>query len=136
MQRSFSAFPDGLPGAGLLILRSVAAFSGIGHAIPRLTDPFLGPLDALSATVAIASSLAVLVGGWTRGSAAVLAVGAASLWFPRDSDGLVPTVAAALPTIAITIAIALLGPGAFSIDARRFGPREIVISRDVRPRKP
>jgi len=40
---------------------------------------------------------------------------------------------ALLPIIAIAGAIALLGPGAFSIDARLFGWKEIVIPPACRP---
>jgi hypothetical protein len=41
--------------------------------------------------------------------------------------GLFQTNQTLLNVIVLTIAIALLGPGAFSIDARRFGLREIFI---------
>lgn len=40
-----------------------------------------------------------------------------------------------LNLIVLTAAIALLGPGAFSLDARMFGRREILIPHTTRPSK-
>ena len=83
----------------------------------------------MSGIVSIMSSLAVLVGFFTPASATILALTVAWFWFPVHAEVLRLGVPAALMTIAIAVAISLLGPGAFSIDARLFGPREILISR-------
>lgn len=86
----------------------------------------------MSGIVSIMSSLAVLVGFFTPASATILALTVAWFWFPVHAEVLRLGVPAALMTIAIAVAISLLGPGAFSIDARLFGPREILISRGAR----
>ena len=86
----------------------------------------------VSAALSIVSSLAVLAGLFTPASATVLAVTIAWFWFPVHAEVLRVGVPAALMTIAVAMAICLLGPGAFSIDARLFGPREIIIPRDSR----
>jgi uncharacterized membrane protein YphA (DoxX/SURF4 family) len=132
VHRFFSPFPDGRPGVGLLLLRAVAALTAIGYAVARLSDPPTRTLDMLSAALSIASSLALLVGLFTAGSAVLLAVAFAWLSFPLHAGALPHYLPAALLTIADAVAISLLGPGAFSVDARLFGPREIVIPRDTR----
>ncbi len=132
MQRFFSSFPDGRLGAGLLLLRAIASLPGISLIVSRLTGPSTAPLDLASGVLSIASGVAVLVGLFTPASATILAVTVAWFWFPVHADVLRLGVPAALMTIAVAVAISLLGPGAFSIDARLFGPREIVISRGAR----
>jgi uncharacterized membrane protein YphA (DoxX/SURF4 family) len=132
VQRFFSSFPDGRFGAGLLLLRAIASLVGISLVVARLIGPSPATLDMMSGTVSIVSSLGVLVGFFTPASATILAVTVAWFWFPVHADVLRLGVPAALMTIAIAVAISLLGPGAFSIDARLFGPREIVISRGAR----
>jgi uncharacterized membrane protein YphA (DoxX/SURF4 family) len=89
-----------------------------------------------SGALSIASSLTVLVGLFTPASGTILAVTIAWFWFPVHGDVLRLGVPAALMAIGVAVAVSLLGPGAFSIDARLFGPREIVVSRDGRNRKP
>jgi uncharacterized membrane protein YphA (DoxX/SURF4 family) len=134
VQRFFSPFPNGRLGAGLLVLRTIASFMGIGLSVARLTGgPTATVVDVVSGALSIASSLTVLAGLFTSASATVLAVTVAAVWFPIHGDVLRLGVPAALMTIADAVAISLLGPGAFSIDARLFGPREIVISRGERP---
>ena len=44
---------------------------------------------------------------------------------PRGMVGVLP----AITVIVVAIAVSLLGPGAYSVDARLFGMREIVITR-------
>jgi uncharacterized membrane protein YphA (DoxX/SURF4 family) len=132
VQRFFSSFPDGRFGAGLLLLRGIASLVGISLVVVRLIGTSPGALDVVTGAVSIASSLAVLVGLFTPASATILAVTVAWFWFPVHADVLRLGVPAALMTIAVAVAISLLGPGAFSIDARLFGPREIVISRGAR----
>jgi putative oxidoreductase len=130
VQRFFSRFPDGPPGAGLLLLRIVAAVTAMRYGVAQMTALPVATLDTVTGALSIASSLAVLVGLFTPGSAAVMAVAIAWSWV-RHSVAPLPASAAVL-TIADAVAISLLGPGAYSIDTRLFGPREIVIPRDTR----
>jgi uncharacterized membrane protein YphA (DoxX/SURF4 family) len=132
VQRFFSPFPNGRLGAGLLLLRAIAAPMGGVLVVSRLAGPSTAPLDVASGVLAIASSLAVLFGVFTAPSATILAATVAWFWIPGHAELLRVGVPAALMTVANAVAIALLGPGAFSIDARLFGPREIIISRDSR----
>jgi uncharacterized membrane protein YphA (DoxX/SURF4 family) len=54
-------------------------------------------------------------------------------WFPEPSCGLHDARLLAFGVIIIAVALALLGPGAFSLDGRLFGRREIVIPPPSRP---
>lgn len=98
MQRLFSSFPDGPPGAGLLILRITVA---------------AGMLLQTGSAMALFVAAPLVAGFMTPAVAAVAAV----IALLYDA----PFVA------ATALALALLGPGAFSVDARLFGRREIVI---------
>ena len=133
--RFFVPFPPGRLGAGLLLLRAIAALMGISLVVARLLEPSAAALDMVTGAVSIASGVAVLVGLFTPASAAILAATVAWFWFPVHADVLRLGVPAALMTIANAVAISLIGPGAFSIDARLFGPRKIVVSRNARGRR-
>ncbi len=99
--------------------------------------PFLA---VASLTITVGALL--LIGFLTRfaGALAVLAaVGSMFLWFPAPSVGLFETgsfetglfetrIIAGL-VVVIAVAVVCLGPGAFSVDARLFGRREIIIPK-------
>jgi len=69
-----------------------------------------------------ASALVVIVG-----------VGNAIAWLPTPTGNLFDGKLGCFEMIVTAAAIALLGPGGFSIDARFFGRREIVIPVASRP---
>jgi len=131
LQRLFSAFPDGWPGLGLLLLRIVvgvtAAVQGGTHltTVDHLT---LGP--CVVAGLAIASGAALVVGCFTPFTSVVLSSSILLFWFPSPAAGLFLDKIAALLIVADGIAVALLGPGAFSVDALMFGRREVLISHE------
>jgi uncharacterized membrane protein YphA (DoxX/SURF4 family) len=112
---------------GLLLLRVAAALAPLGLIVVR-PAAWASPLQILGSVLLILGSLAVLVGLLTTGSAILLAATIVWFWFPVHAETVHSNAPAALLTIADAIAISLLGPGAFSIDARLFGPREITVS--------
>jgi uncharacterized membrane protein YphA (DoxX/SURF4 family) len=126
--RLFSAFPDGWPGLGLLLLRVVvgvtAAAQGGAH-LTTVANLTLGP--CVIAGLAIASGAAMLVGFLTPYAGVALSLSIPLFWFPSPAAGLFLDKIAALLIMADAIALALLGPGAFSVDARIFGRREVLI---------
>ena len=118
MLRLFSTFPAGAPGVALLLLRFALAISIFDHGrdclAPR-TPPFLCVVFAVFAGLLCLGLLTPIVS-----YLACLAV----LWnFVRAGYG---DWQFELLFGLTVIALALLGPGAYSMDARRFGRRLIV----------
>ena len=60
-------------------------------------------------------------------------IGIALSWFPALTPNLFDAKLSAVFAVVMNAAILLLGPGAFSIDARLFGRREIIIPPVSRP---
>ena len=131
MQRAFSTFPDGLPGAGLLLLRGAAGVALLVQGAAYLSDWRGLGFPALAVALLTVSSGALLLVGYLTPFAGILAgllcVGSAFSWFPAPTLELFGgKLSAALATV-IVAALVCLGPGAFSLDARLFGRREIII---------
>jgi len=86
------------------------------------------------------TSGAALVAGFVTPYAALLVglcfLGIILLWFPAPSLGLHDARQLAFGMMITAAALALLGPGAFSLDGRLFGRREIVIPPSSRPPEP
>ena len=128
MQRLFSAFPEGRAGAGLLLLRIAVGLSLLAQVAGQLVNPE-HPTAAvwIGDTCMIVSAIAIIVGFLTPVPAAVLTCLIAGRWAVRRICGVVDGDLTALLLAANTVAIALLGPGAFSIDGHLFGRREVII---------
>lgn len=121
MRRLFSTFARGWPGVGLLLLRVAAGSSLIARSILVLghTPTFrTGFFQFFIAT----NGLLLIAGLWTP----VVATGMVLLEFwriiSRSGD---PASEILLCTLAL--AIALVGPGGWSVDARLFGWKRIEI---------
>ena len=82
------------------------------------------------AALAFTSGAFLLAGLMTPLVAVLVAlsgIGIAFSWIPLPSDHLFDSYLAVINLIVLSVAIVLLGPGAFSLDARMFGRREITI---------
>jgi putative oxidoreductase len=119
LQRLFTTFADSWPGFGLLVQRLVTGIAlfhaGIGLFNEASTAASMAP-QAMGAVLGIF----ITIGLWTPVTGALIA--AIEVWraiaYPCDSG-----TAILLATLGATQA--MIGPGAFSIDARLFGRKHI-----------
>jgi hypothetical protein len=120
VQRLFSTFPGGLPGAGLFILRATAAIPLVHAGVRAAASPAPAILEAVMAGPAIL----LLIGLWTPLAGALIAVVQLSLavFHPAEPWTFVHFA-------ALGAALALLGPGGCSLDARLFGRKQIEVPR-------
>jgi uncharacterized membrane protein YphA (DoxX/SURF4 family) len=131
LQRLFSTFPGGKPGLGLLLLRASVGAASLAAGVLYFSALSLPGLDRWFFGLLLAASGAALVVGFLTPVASLLvalsSLGIGLSLVPTPLWGLYETRIAAVGVIVIAVAIALLGPGAFSLDGYLFGRREIVI---------
>lgn len=126
MRRLFSSFAPGAPGIGLLVLRLAA---GVTLICQEVTALLRGPPFAVAAfgSLVILAGVLLLAGLWTPIAGALVALAAISEAISH------PAARAQFAAIAVmAMALALLGPGAWSVDAWLYGWKEIKIS--LRPK--
>ncbi len=121
MQRLFSIFPNGWPGRGLLVLRLAAGGILLANGIAWFLS---GPQReaAAPAIIGIAAGLLMLIGLWTPVGSALAVI--SQSWSLLISGIMVQ---AAILLLSISVAVAMLGPGAWSIDALLFGRHRLDI---------
>ena len=126
VRRLYSTFATGLPGAGLLIMRVVAGGALVYRGVAGLSGALaIGPEPVLLLKIVL--GLFLIAGLWTPVTGGLVAVLEVALFFLRSED---PWLHLLLATLGLCLA--LLGPGAWSIDARLFGWKRI----DIRDRQP
>src|SRR5262249_32498912 len=121
LRRLFWTFAPGVPGAALLVLRVVTAAAFISPEISKLFTT-LTMRGAGVAIIQTAAGLLLLVGLWTPVAGSLVLLFEVWQIFSQPHEPwthiLIATVGGAL---------ALLGPGAWSVDARLFGWKRIDI---------
>jgi putative oxidoreductase len=119
VQRLFSTFPNSWPGIGLLILRFAAGLSlaAVAHVVGDLTGT--ASLFARCAVGGVA--ILILIGLWTPLAAvAGAAIQIIVIGFGHEFNLSLVVFA------ALGLSLAMLGPGAWSFDARLFGRKRIL----------
>jgi putative oxidoreductase len=120
--RLFSTFADGAPGLGLLVLRLIAGVSLLLRGL-KVLQPIA--IHAVALHVLLGALGLLLLAGFGTPIAGMLVV-VIELWraFSQSGDPWIDILLAGLGA-----ALALLGPGAWSVDARLFGWKRLEIPR-------
>jgi len=119
LQRLFTTFANGWPGFGLLVQRSITGAALICRAFAMVN----GVPETIHAAPHIAGAvlgLFILAGFWTPIAGVLIA--AIELWIALIGGG------NAWMSIILAVlggTLAMIGPGAWSIDARLFGRKQI-----------
>jgi putative oxidoreductase len=123
LQRLFSTFASGWPGLGLLLLRLLTGAAVLFSGIVSLRDGTPFTIVVLHIIGAVAAIL-LLIGLWTPVAGGIVvvvkALVALSGHYSLSGGPWIPIMQAVLGAI-----LAMLGPGAWSIDARLFGRKRI-----------
>ena len=125
LQRLFSTFAGGWPGVGLLLLRLLTAVVLIHFGIASvLAAPPL--TTVVLQIIGVGAGIFLLIGLWTPVAgtlAAIIKAWIAFSWLSSHSGD--PWIAVIQSVLAA--ALAMVGPGIWSIDARLFGRKRIEI---------
>jgi len=119
VQRLFSTFADGWPGAGLLLQRILTATLLFRAEIVNLAGSSLTTLS-ISQIISSFAGILLLVGLWTP--LAGISIAVIELWIAIIHAG-DPWISIILATLGATTA--MIGPGEWSLDARLYGRRHI-----------
>ena len=124
LRRLFSTFADGWPGAGLLFMRLVAGSMLLIQGLFSLRSGLSFGQTTVEVLI-VSGGVLLLVGLWTPIAGTLMTV--LEGW-KAISGHVDPSIGILLGTLAG--ALAVLGPGAWSFDARLFGWKRI----DIRER--
>ena len=116
MQRLFSTFADGPPGAGLLIQRLLTG-AALLYCLIATPVSAVAPPQLIGAF----AGLLLMAGLWTPVAGVIAAC--AETWIAFSSPAHAG-IAASLAVLCVTLA--LIGPGQWSVDARRYGRKHLV----------
>ncbi len=117
-----STFADRLPSPGLLLLRVIVSIALIARCVQLVNGESLQAITPH--VIAAVAGLFVLFGLWTSVAGTVVAIIELFLAFSHNHD---PWLSVLLASVGV--ALALLGPGNWSADARRSGWKRIEIRR-------
>jgi putative oxidoreductase len=125
VQRLFSSFANGLPGTGLLLLRLLTGTALIHFGIANLREA-PPSLTAALQIIGIGAGILLLIGLWTPVAGWLAAIVKMSIALSRflshSGDPWIAIIQAVLGAV-----LAMVGPGAWSIDARLYGRKRIDI---------
>jgi putative oxidoreductase len=119
VRRLFSTFAHGAPGVGLLLLRLASGITLISKGLTSLLGlPAVG--TAVLGVLMTGVGILLMAGLWTPITGTLLAIIAVWLAFVECAN---LWTCVLLGTLGV--ALALLGPGGWSVDARLFGWKRI-----------
>ncbi len=119
MQRLFSTFADGWPGGGILLLRLLAGSALIDRGIAAAhAGAYAGPMLQMAGA---AAGLLILGGLWTPVTGVLAGIVEVSIAFTQPG-----AQSMAIMLAGLGISLAMIGPGAWSLDARLYGRKQIL----------
>ena len=131
LPRLFTAFPDGWAGVALLQLRVVTGLTLVFQGVAYLNNGSSVTFKDLAAGAVSVAIGACMMAGLLTPVACLLtllgSIGLAFSWLPVPAQNTLNGNLVIVDLVVMAIAIAVLGPGAYSLDSRMFGRREIVI---------
>jgi hypothetical protein len=130
LRRLYSSFPGSLPGAGLLLLRITIGLGLLIQSSAWLIESQTSNNGMWApGLLALVIGISFILGFLTplAGSVSALA-GIAIRWLHPEWSASMTGLLSVSPLVMV-IAIMLLGPGAFSLDAYFFGRRKIIVPR-------
>jgi putative oxidoreductase len=128
LQRLFSTFPNSWPGVGLVLIRVCLSLALFYFGTTGVSGRPSEPITLAQKSIAVAGSFFLLAGLWTPVMGVLIALNEVSIALSFSSiqreDMWIHGFLA-----AIAASVAMLGPGAWSIDARLFGRKRFDIDR-------
>lgn len=124
MQRLFSSFAEGWPGAALLLQRVLISAITLFYGITHLLEP-TSLTTKLPFLVASVAALSLLLGFWTPVAGTIIAI--VGVWIFAavcSNHSLTPIIMAVLGAT-----VAMIGPGIWSIDAKLYGRKRLEAPR-------
>jgi uncharacterized membrane protein YphA (DoxX/SURF4 family) len=116
LRRLYSTFAGGWPGTGLLLMRVVAGSAlAVGAGLTLLSDP-PPMIVTIPAILLLGAGILLIAGLWTP--IAGVAIAMTEVWKMLMLPGDNPFW---LMLATVGVALAMLGPGLWSIDARLYG---------------
>jgi putative oxidoreductase len=122
VQRLFSSFANGWPGGGLLIQRLLVGVGLLYFAVQCLSTSPVCPSVVLK-SIGAAAGIFLVAGLWTPLVGILAAFVEAWIAVSASNEAAIPV---ALAVLALTLA--MIGPGAWSVDARLYGRKRIALS--------
>ena len=119
MRRLFSTFAGGVPGLGLLFLRLVAGGALILDAVNAAGGSISCMVPHLLAGLA---GLHLLIGLWTPSAGILLAI--CEMWIILSQT---TELRSHILLASLGVALSMIGPGTWSLDARLYGWKRIEI---------
>jgi putative oxidoreductase len=128
LQRLFSTFPNSWPGVGLLLLRVCLAAALIAFVAVGPPSKTADAITVVQNAIAAVGAIFLIAGLWTPAIGILLAVEEASNVLTLNAlmreTGWIHAFLA-----VFCVSAAMLGPGAWSLDARLFGRKRFHIDR-------
>jgi putative oxidoreductase len=128
LQRLFSTFPNRWPGIGLLLLRLCFGITLLYFGSAAFSAVPSGPVPFTQSVIAAGGGIFLLAGLWTPAMGGLIALNelwiALSFYPPQQEKTWIHVF-----LTVFAVSVAMLGPGAWSIDARLFGRKRFDIDR-------